>query len=147
MTRHILLGTLITLLFVACQPTGTLSAIQATSEIVMKGILIEPEGFTQRIHDPVIAYDEGVYYVFSTGSLIPSICSKDKVTWEFCGRAFKSNPAWTRAINPNLTDIWAPDISFFNNRWHLYYAVSSFGTQESAIALATNATLDPESPA
>jgi arabinan endo-1,5-alpha-L-arabinosidase len=43
-------------------------------------------------------------------------------------------------------DIWAPDISFFNNQWHLYYAVSSFGSQNSAIGLATNATLDPKSP-
>lgn len=43
-------------------------------------------------------------------------------------------------------DIWAPDISFFNNKWHLYYAVSSFGSQESAIGLATNTTLDPKTP-
>ncbi len=45
-----------------------------------------------------------------------------------------------------MADIWAPDISFFNGRWHLYYAISSFGTQDSAIGLATNATLDPNSP-
>jgi arabinan endo-1,5-alpha-L-arabinosidase len=59
---------------------------------------------------------------------------------------FESNPAWTREINPNLIDIWAPDISFFDNQWHLYYAVSSFGSQNSAIGLATSATLNPKSP-
>lgn len=108
--------------------------------------MIEPEGFIQRTHDPVIAHENDTYYVYSTGSLVPFICSKDKVVWEFCGRVFKGNPAWTRDINPNLVDIWAPDISFFNNRWHLYYAVSTFGSQNSAIGLATNETLDPDSP-
>lgn len=108
--------------------------------------IIEPEGFTQRVHDPVIAKENGKYYVYHTGSLIPFLCSPDKKTWEFCGRIFEKNPAWTSEINPNLTDIWAPDISFWNDQWHLYYAVSSFGSQNSAIGLATNKTLDPKSP-
>jgi arabinan endo-1,5-alpha-L-arabinosidase len=42
--------------------------------------------------------------------------------------------------------LWAPDISFFNNRWHLYYAASTFGKNHSAIGLATNATLNPDAP-
>jgi arabinan endo-1,5-alpha-L-arabinosidase len=150
------------LLLNACQPGGFIPTAPdpagarpaehpaeteiAASELVTKGTLLEPEGFVQRVHDPVIAAEDGTYYVFSTGSLIPFICSTDKVTWEFCGRVFEANPAWTREINPNLTDIWAPDISFFNNQWHLYYAVSSFGSQESAIGLATNVTLDLTSP-
>src|SRR5687767_9183438 len=138
----ILLYILISLLLAACQPARA----QPVAEIVTKGVMIEPEGFIQRIHDPVIAHENGTYYVFSTGSFVPFICSKDKVVWEFCGRVFKSNPAWTRDINPDLLDIWAPDISFFNNQWQLYYAVSSFGSQNSAIGLATNATLDPKSP-
>jgi arabinan endo-1,5-alpha-L-arabinosidase len=40
----------------------------------------------------------------------------------------------------------APDISFFNGKYHLYYSLSSFGVNHSAIALATNKTLDPDSP-
>jgi arabinan endo-1,5-alpha-L-arabinosidase len=43
-------------------------------------------------------------------------------------------------------DLWAPDISYFNGKWHLYYAGSTFGTNGSVIGLATNATLNPESP-
>jgi len=146
MTRHILLDTLMVILLTACVPAKIGPTISITNEAVAKGIMIEPEGFIQRIHDPVIAQENDTYYVFSTGSLIPFICSKDKVVWEFCGRVFESNPPWTRDVNPNLVDIWAPDISFFNNQWHLYYAVSSFGSQESGIGLATNTTLDPESP-
>jgi arabinan endo-1,5-alpha-L-arabinosidase len=126
---------------VMAEPTSS-----AANESMTKAVMIEPEGFIQRIHDPVIASEAGTYYVFSTGSLIPFICSNDKITWEFCGRILKSNPAWSREINPNLIDIWAPDISFFDNQWHLYYAVSNFGSQDSAIGLATNVTLDPKSP-
>ena len=47
---------------------------------------------------------------------------------------------------PRATQIWAPDISFFNGEYHLYYAVSSFGSQQSVIGLATNTTLNPSSP-
>ena len=130
------------MLLAACQPAES----TAMPGPVTKGVMLEPEGFIQRIHDPVIAHENNTYYVFSTGSLVPFICSSDKVVWEFCGRVFKSNPLWTREINPDLVDIWAPDISFFEGQWHLYYAVSSFGSQNSAIGLATNVTLDPESP-
>jgi len=146
MVRYILPGVLMMLLLTACGPIVAESPARVANEIVEQGTLIEPEGFVQRIHDPVIAHENEAYYVYSTGSLIPFICSQDKVVWEFCGRVFESNPAWTRDVNRDLVDIWAPDISFFNNEWHLYYAVSSFGSQDSAIGLATNATLDPQGP-
>jgi arabinan endo-1,5-alpha-L-arabinosidase len=42
--------------------------------------------------------------------------------------------------------IWAPDVSYFNGQYHLYYAVSTFGRQRSVIGLATNRTLDPSAP-
>ena len=146
MKRIILLAALMIILFTSCQPVEAEPEIMATSDMNVNATMIEPQGFIQRIHDPVIAYETGTYYVFSTGSLIPFICSGDKVTWEFCGRVFEKNPGWTREVNSNLVDIWAPDISFFNDQWHLYYAVSQFGSQESAIGLATNTTLDPDSP-
>ena len=45
---------------------------------------------------------------------------KDKVVWEFCGRVFEKNPAWTREITRTSVDIWAPDISSSIDQWHLY---------------------------
>jgi arabinan endo-1,5-alpha-L-arabinosidase len=42
--------------------------------------------------------------------------------------------------------LWAPDISYFQGKYHLYYAYSAFGVNTSGIALATNETLDPENP-
>ena len=41
---------------------------------------------------------------------------------------------------------WAPDISRWDGRWHLYYSVSTFGRNRSAIGQATSKTLDPRSP-
>ncbi|MCY8586850.1 family 43 glycosylhydrolase, partial [Bacillus haynesii] len=32
---------------------------------------------------------------------------------------------------------WAPDISYYNGRYWLYYAVSAFGSNTSAIGLAS----------
>lgn len=142
MIRFTLAISIFILILAACQQNSPEPAPPA--EYV--GVMLEPEGQIQQIHDPVMAFADGIYYVFSTGRRLPVICSADKITWESCGRVFFRNPAWTRDINPNLNDIWAPDISFFNNKWHLYYAVSNFGTQNSAIALATNTTLDLESP-
>src|SRR5262249_15563398 len=59
---------------------------------------------------------------------------------------FATIPGWALARVPGATSIWAPDISYFNGRYHLYYAVSTFGSQRSVIGLATNTTLDPSAP-
>jgi arabinan endo-1,5-alpha-L-arabinosidase len=136
---------MIVVLLASCQPNRPTPTTSVAKTAGPPSKMIELEGFIQRVHDPVIAHEEGTYYVFHTGSLIPFICSPDKVVWEFCGRVFERNPGWTGQINRDLVDIWAPDISFYNNKWHLYYAVSTFGTQNSAIGLATNTTLNPKS--
>ncbi|MCB0032880.1 MAG: arabinan endo-1,5-alpha-L-arabinosidase [Anaerolineales bacterium] len=143
--RYLFWGTLLLVLLAACQQDSPQEAANMVFETA-ESTTLEPEGQIQNIHDPVMAFEDGMYYVFSTGSRIPVICSPDKINWENCGRVFFRNPAWTRDINDNLSSIWAPDISYFNDQWHLYYSVSNFGTQNSAIALATNATLDPKSP-
>ena len=145
MKRAFLLSFMV-LLLVACQNAAEESPAEAEQFEVVTAVAIEPEGQIQQVHDPVMTYEDGMYYVFSTGRRIPVICSPDKITWESCGRVFDRNPAWIREINPDLVDIWAPDISYFNGRWHLYYAVSNFGTQNSAIGLATNSTLNPSKP-
>jgi len=49
-------------------------------------------------------------------------------------------------FSPEARGAWAPDISYFNGRYHLYYALSTFGSRNSAIGLATSPTLDPADP-
>lgn len=109
-------------------------------------VTLEPAGFIRTIHDPVMAQEGDTYYVFSTGSRIMMICSQDMTNWEFCGRVFEALPPWLLKAVPGVGDLWAPDISFWQGKWHLYYAGSTFGSNRSVIGLATNVTLNQASP-
>jgi arabinan endo-1,5-alpha-L-arabinosidase len=138
----------------ACQPLQPITPPTASEALpatvpaapTAAPVMLEPTGFTQRIHDPVMAKEGDTYYVFSTGSLLITICSQDLVEWVWCGRVFEKNPAWLTAAVPGVGDLWAPDISYFNGRWRLYYAGSTFGSNRSTIGLVTNVTLDPNRP-
>jgi arabinan endo-1,5-alpha-L-arabinosidase len=100
-----------------------------------------------RVHDPVIVKHADTYYVFATGNGIPILKSRDLKTWESGGQVFQQMPEWVAGAVPAARgSLWAPDISFYNGKYHLYYSASSFGSQQSAIGLATNRTLDPASP-
>jgi arabinan endo-1,5-alpha-L-arabinosidase len=89
--------------------------------------------------------------VFCTGGrpgtgVIPIRTSTDLRRWTLAGYVFEKLPEWATKEIPRPMGAWAPDISFYNGKYHLYYAVSTFGSRNSAIGLATNRTLDPKSP-
>ena len=96
-------------------------------------------------HDPVIAREGDTYYVFGTG--MSSRTSKDLVHWS-TAKPLVDNilPEWATKAVPGAKGMWAPDISFANGRWQLYYSVSTFGSNRSAIGLFTSPTLDPAAP-
>jgi DNA polymerase len=54
-----------------------------------------------------MAKEGETYYVFSTGSRIMILCSKDMVTWEFCGRVFEAVPNWLQKAVPGVGDLRA----------------------------------------
>ena len=99
-------------------------------------------------HDPsTIIPCNGRYYQFWTGQGILTKSSADKVFWTPGPPVFSNAPVWTTNAVPGFTGLfWAPDLLYLNSTYHLYYAVSTFGSQVSAIGLATNPTLDPSSP-
>lgn len=98
-------------------------------------------------HDPVVAFCDGRYYLFTTGFRVGMMVSDDMKNWESLGSAFRDVPAWTRERVPGFRGhMWAPDILFHDGLWYLYYSCSAFGRNTSAIGVATNRTLDPESP-
>ena len=102
-------------------------------------------------HDPSIGREGNRYYVFATTSeasegQFPIRCSNDLLAWKLCGHVFDKIPAWIHEASPTTKELWAPDISYFQGKYHLYYAYSAFGVNTSGIALATNDTLDPQSP-
>ncbi len=102
-----------------------------------------------RVHDPsaiVKCGDE--YWIFYTGRGIPCYHSKDLVTWQRGPSVFTNAPVWVATTIPQNRWMyyWAPDVIHLGDRYLLYYAVSVFGKKTSAIALATNPTLDPNDP-
>jgi arabinan endo-1,5-alpha-L-arabinosidase len=109
----------------------------------------ELTGNIRPVHDPCIIKAGDTYYLYCTGSGIPVRKSADLVNWElaFPARVFGSIPDWAREMIPGQNDIWAPDIAYYNDRYHLYYSVSTFGSNRSVIGLVTNTTLDFEDSA
>jgi arabinan endo-1,5-alpha-L-arabinosidase len=100
-----------------------------------------------RVHDPCLIRQGDTYYLFHTGRGVPMKTSRDLLSWDDAGRVFADGmPDWAKAEIPGARTLWAPDISFFEGEYHLYYSVSTFGSQRSCIGLATNRTLDPASP-
>lgn len=100
-------------------------------------------------HDPSIMKQGDTWYVFATGRAphgqMAIRCSQDLQMWKLCGQVFTEIPEWIQKESPGTKDLWAPDISYFDGEYHLYYAYSLFGKNTSGIALATNKTLDPAS--
>jgi len=106
--------------------------------------------FTTRntpVHDPVMIREKDTYYLFCTGNGISIFTSRDKQHWRKEAPVFDRPPEWAVKAVPGFKGhIWAPDISFYNGWYYLYYAVSAFGKNTSCIGLAVNKTLDPASP-
>jgi arabinan endo-1,5-alpha-L-arabinosidase len=98
-------------------------------------------------HDPsMVKLRDGSYEVFATHDGIEIYRSPDRVHWRYAGQALPGGAPWADAFqNGNATDLWAPDVSFHRGRYWLYYAVSSFGSNHSAIGLATSRTARPGS--
>ncbi|WP_239807108.1 arabinan endo-1,5-alpha-L-arabinosidase [Croceicoccus hydrothermalis] len=98
-------------------------------------------------HDPVIIRQDDTYYQFATGGEYVSVkTSPDLLRWTDAGSALPAMPDWTKDAVPGAQGMWAPDISFVNGQYRLYYSVSSFGSNRSAIGLATSPTLDRDDP-
>ncbi len=126
------------------------AGLSCSSTTTLTPKVLQLEGDT-RVHDPAIIKEANTYYLFSTGGwpgrgIIPIRRSKDLYNWQRCGHVFDKLPEWATKEIPGARGAWAPDISFYNGKYHLYYSVSTFGKNNSAIGLVTNKTLDPNSP-
>jgi arabinan endo-1,5-alpha-L-arabinosidase len=131
---------------------GTVAAVAATCSTATASTATASQ-YTF-IHDPTMAEENGTYYVFSTGDPAGAIgngniqirTSRTLRDWTYTGTVFAAKPAWITGAVGAIPNLWAPDISYFGGLWHLYYAGSSFGSNDSVIGLATTPTLNPSSP-
>ncbi|KAJ4177645.1 hypothetical protein NW755_013711 [Fusarium falciforme] len=98
-------------------------------------------GVCNNSHDPtIIRRSDGTYFRFSTGGRIavhtaPSI----EGPWTYKGAAL---PQGSKINLPGNQDLWAPDVIQIGNVYYLYYTVSEFGKQNSAIGLARSSSMD-----
>jgi arabinan endo-1,5-alpha-L-arabinosidase len=100
-----------------------------------------------RAHDPSTLVREGdSWWFFHTGQGIRASFSRDLREWRETGPVLNPPPPWTKELVPGYRGhTWAPDLIRRDGRWWLYYSVSTFGKNTSAIGLASNPTLDPRS--
>lgn len=139
--------------------SGSLLVILIATQFLFVGSIVlsqdedEPEdtalvlnGAIWNVHDPVMIKHEDMYYIFSTGADIPIRQSTNMVDWLFAPtmNVFEEMPEEAGEYVPGADSIWAPDVSYFNDRYHIYYSVSTFGSSHSAIGLVTNTTLNSE---
>ncbi|RIX53989.1 arabinan endo-1,5-alpha-L-arabinosidase [Paenibacillus nanensis] len=91
------------------------------------------------VHDPTIIKVGTTYHVFSTGQGIQHLTSSNGTSWSRTNQVFASPLSWWKTYVPNqaTNDLWAPDIEYYNGKYWLYYSISSFGSNTSAIGLAS----------
>ena len=122
---------------------------------------------TYNVHDPSVIKVGDQYYMYSTDAIwwpegavresdtirqgnIHVRRSADLVNWEFLGWAFDRIPEEAQAHLRKATGgkeaegIWAPYIQEWEGTYRLFYSVSVFGANTSAIGLATSNS--PEGP-
>jgi len=100
-----------------------------------------------QVHDPVMIKQGDTFYLFCTGMGITMWSSMDMVKWKKEKQVFEKAPTWAVEAIPGYSGhTWAPDISFHNGQYYLYYSVSAFGKNTSCIGVATNKTLNPNDP-
>lgn len=118
--------------------------------ILLCSLRLGAQSTEARVHDPVMIKQGDTYYVFATGNGISVKTSKDRIHWEEAPSVFKRGemPSWhTRDIPEQKGHLWAPDISYRDGKYHLYYSVSAWMNFNSSVGYATNTTLDASDPA
>ena len=99
---------------------------------------------TLMVHDPVMAFEDGTYYIYSTGMGIGMATSTDRKTWTVMPEGVLKDqiPTWTQDSVPGFKrHIWAPDIIRWHGKWWMMYSCSTFGKNGSAIGLLSSRSL------
>ncbi len=93
------------------------------------------------VHDPgIVKKPDGTYLIAHTGNNISLKTSTDRTAFRDAGVAFPSGASWTTSYTGGSANLWAPDLSYRNGKYYMYYSASTFGSNRSAIFLATSTT-------
>ncbi|KAI5117914.1 hypothetical protein M0805_003606 [Coniferiporia weirii] len=103
-----------------------------------------PEAVTGNtdLHDPTLCKDDsGTYFLYSTGVGIEIRTSTDRTAWTFVGLVWPDGDSWTDEYTGTSNgSLWAPDCTYIDGQFYLYYAASTLGSQNSGIFLAKSTT-------
>jgi arabinan endo-1,5-alpha-L-arabinosidase len=94
-------------------------------------------------HDPTIVKEGSTWWVATTGAGAPIKYSSDGRNWIQGVRRFPAELSWWRSYAPNMgaNDVWAPDVRAYGGRVWMYYSVSEFGRNNSAIGLTSASSI------
>jgi arabinan endo-1,5-alpha-L-arabinosidase len=98
------------------------------------------------IHDPAMIKMDDTYYVYSSSKSGSFYSSPDMRNWTFAGTVFEEIPAWLTEAIPVADHIGAPDISYYNDQYVLFYQSHKPDTCNAATGYATNQSLNPADP-
>jgi arabinan endo-1,5-alpha-L-arabinosidase len=112
-------------------------AALATRQYVGPGVIY---GSTFAHDITIVKTTSGSYLGAYTADNIMLKTSTDRTTWRDVGPAFPNGAPWTTTYTGGAKNLWAPDLSYHNGRYYLYYSASTFGSSRSAIFLATSTT-------
>ncbi|KAH0611916.1 uncharacterized protein H6S33_009968 [Morchella sextelata] len=94
------------------------------------------------VHDPALIRrtSDGKYFRFSTGNKI-TIATASALAGPWTNQGSAITDGSSIALTGN-DDLWAPDIQKVGDYYYLYYSVSTFGSQASAIGVARSTTME-----
>jgi arabinan endo-1,5-alpha-L-arabinosidase len=93
------------------------------------------------VHDPtIVKRPDGTYLLAHTGNDISLKTSADRTAFRNAGSVFPGGASWTTTYTGGSRNLWAPDLTYRDGRYWLYYSASTFGSNRSAIFLATSTT-------
>jgi len=117
---------------------GLLAGLLSPADYPNPGVVT---GAVNGVHDPVmVKTTDGRYLLVSTGTDLPIRTSTDRTAFRTAGTVWPNGAPWAHQFTAGSDTLWAPDLSFRNGRYYLYYAASTFGSRNSAIFLATSPT-------
>ena len=109
----------------ALKYTGSSKPAMAHVDHMVQKAAVNNNEDTPFVHDPVMAYENGKYYLYCTGHGITQMTSTDRKHWTIVPQGVLKNseiPAWTHDSVPGFTThIWAPDVIRFKNKWYLLW--------------------------
>lgn len=83
--------------------------------------------------DPLNSEDRNAAGDFNF-NLIPTFRSLDLVNWAYVGNAFAERPDWVA----DDAGLWAPEVTYANGQYYLYYTAPDTNAGGSAIGVATS---------